>query len=143
MEPEIAHPEGNLGISPRPDEKPLGQLMGDVVSEMGTLVRQEIELAKFETKEELAKAGKAAGMFGAAAVAGHMALLFVSLALAWLLSQAINRAAVFAIIGILYALAAGLLAVTAKKQAQSINPVPQQTVETLKEDVQWAKAQKS
>jgi hypothetical protein len=65
------------------------------------------------------------------------------LALAWLLSQAINRAAVFAIIGILYALAAGLLAVTAKKQAQSINPVPQQTVETLKEDVQWAKAQKS
>jgi len=117
--------------------------MGEVVSEMGTLVRQEIALAKVETKEELTKAAKAAGMFGAAAVAGHSALLFLSLGLAWLLSQAFNRAAAFAIVGILYAVAAGLLVRTAQIQMKTINPVPQQTVETLKEDVQWAKAQKS
>ena len=47
-----------------PTEKSLGQLMGDVVSDVGTLVRQEIALAKVETKEELGKAGKAAGAFG-------------------------------------------------------------------------------
>ncbi len=133
----------NLGGEPTTADKPLGQLLGEVVSEMGTLVRQEIALAKVETKEELTQVGKAAGTAGAAAVAAHMALLFLSLALAWVLSQAINRAAAFAIVGVLYAAAAGLLVLTAKKQAQSINPVPEQTIETLKEDVQWAKAQKS
>ena len=64
------HSDGTLGTGVRPEDKPLGQLMGDVVSEMGTLVRQEIALAKVETKEELTKAGKAGGMFGAAASGG-------------------------------------------------------------------------
>ena len=90
-----------------PSEKSLGQLMGEVVSDMGTLVRQEIELAKVETKEELGKAGKVAGAFGGAAVAAYMALLFLSLALAWLLSQTINRALSFAIVGLLYAFIGG------------------------------------
>jgi uncharacterized membrane protein YqjE len=139
---EVFPAEGELSGT-RPEDKPLGQLMGDVVSEMGTLVRQEIALAKVETKEELTKAGKAAGMLGGAAVAGHMALLFLSLALAWLLAQAINLALSFALVGLLYAAAAGVLATRARNQAKSINPVPEQTVETLKEDVQWAKAQKN
>jgi uncharacterized membrane protein YqjE len=124
-------------------EKPLGALMGDVVTEMGTLVRQEIALAKVETKEELSKAGKAAGMGAAAVIAAHMALLFLSLALAWVLNQAINRALAFAIVGVLYAATAGLLGLMARNQAKTINPVPEQTVETLKEDMQWAKAQKN
>ena len=97
-------PRGNPVTEPPAEDKALGQLVGEVVSEMGTLVRQEIALAKVETKEELSKAAKAGGMFGAVAVTGHMALLFLSLALAWLLSQAINLAASFAIVGILYAL---------------------------------------
>ena len=124
-------------------EKSLGQLMGDVVAEMGTLVRQEIALAKVETKEEIGKTGKAAGLFGGAALAGHMALLFLSLALAWLLSQVMNRALAFAIVGVLYALGSGLLALRGRQQARSISPMPEQTVETLKEDVQWAKAQRN
>ncbi len=124
-------------------EKSLGQLMGDVVAEMGTLVRQEIALAKVETKEEIGKTGKAAGLFGGAALAGHMALLFLSLALAWLLSQVMNRALAFAVVGVLYALGSGLLALRGRQQARSISPMPEQTVETLKEDVQWAKAQRN
>jgi hypothetical protein len=65
------------------------------------------------------------------------------LALAWLINQDMNRALAFAIVGLLYAAAAGVLATRARNQAKSINPIPQQTVETLKEDVQWAKAQRS
>lgn len=134
------------GVSPGAGdqaEKSLGELMGDVASDMGALMRQEISLAKVEAKEEIGKAGKAAGLFGGAALAGHMALLFLSLALAWLLSQMMNRALAFAIVGILYALISGLLALQGRQRAQSIHPMPEQTVETLKEDVQWAKAQRS
>jgi hypothetical protein len=134
--------ESNVRTSALAD-KPLSALMGDMVSDMGTLVRQEIALAKVETKEELVKAGQAAGMGAGAALAGHMALLFLSFALAWLLAQAMNTALAFLIVGIIYAATAGLLALGARKRAQAIHPVPEQTVETLKEDVQWAKAQKN
>jgi uncharacterized membrane protein YqjE len=126
-----------------PSEQSLGQLMGEVVSDVGTLVRQEIELAKVETKEELGKAGKVAGTFGGAAMAAYMALLFLSLALAWLLSQTINRALSFAIVGLLYAVIGGALALRGHQQTQSINPLPEKTIETLKEDAQWVKAQKN
>jgi hypothetical protein len=126
-----------------PAEKSLGQLMGDVVAEMGILVRQEIALAKVEAKDEIEKAGKAAGLLGGAALAAHMALLFLSLALAWLLSQAINRALAFAIVGLLYAATSGLLALKGRERARSISPMPEQTIETLKEDAQWAKAQRN
>ncbi len=136
-------PEGIRSQGSDAEERPLGQLMGDMVSEVGTLVRQEIALAKVETREELGKAGKAAGMLGGAAVAGHMAVLFLSFALAWLLNQAMNRALSFAIVGVLYAAGAGAFALGGRNQAKAIDPVPEQTVETLKEDVQWAKAQKS
>ena len=125
------------------EEKPLGTLLGDAVSQMGTLVRQEIELAKVEMKEELTKAGKAAGMGAAAAAAGHMALLFASLALAWLLTQFVNRASAFLVVGILYGIVAAVLAAGARTRARTIDPIPEQTVDTLKEDVQWAKALKN
>jgi uncharacterized membrane protein YqjE len=124
-------------------ERPLGQLLSDMTSELGTLVRQEIQLAKVETKEELGRAGKAAGSLVGAAIAAHMALLFLSLALAWLLDQAMNRALAFAIVGVIYVIGAAVLVSTGRRQAKLINPVPQQTVATLKEDVQWAKALKN
>ena len=125
------------------EDRPLGQLLSDMTSELGTLVRQEIQLAKVETKEELGRAGKAAGSLAGAAIAAHMALLFLSLALAWLLDQAMNRALAFAVVGVVYVIGAAILAAAGRRQVKLINPVPQQTVATLKEDVQWAKARKS
>jgi uncharacterized membrane protein YqjE len=124
-------------------DRPLGQLLSDMTTELGTLVRQEIQLAKVETKEELARTGKAAGSLAGAAIAAHMALLFLSFAVAWLLDQAINRALAFAIVGVVYVIGAAVLVAAGRRQAKLINPVPQQTVATLKEDVQWAKARKS
>ena len=74
-----------------------------MTSELSTLFRQEIELAKTEARDEAKKAGKAGAMFGGAAVAGWLALLLLSLALAWLLDQAMNTALAFAIVGVLWA----------------------------------------
>jgi uncharacterized membrane protein YqjE len=128
---------------PGGDDRGLGQLLSDMTSQMGTLVRQEIELAKVETKEEVTRAGKAAGMMAGAGFSAYLALLFLSLALAWLLDQVMNRALAFAIVGVLYGVVGGLLFVVGRRQLKLINPVPQQTVATLKEDVEWAKAQKN
>src|SRR5689334_15003145 len=70
----------------------IGDLVGDISQGLSTLLRQEVELAKAELKQTTSRAGKAAGMFGGAAVAGWMALLFLSLAVwEWLASALDSR----------------------------------------------------
>jgi uncharacterized membrane protein YqjE len=126
-----------------PADRSLGDLFSTMTSELGTLVHQEIELAKVETKEEVSHAVKAGGMFAGAALTAHMALVFGSLALAWLLDQWINTALAFLLVGVLFAVIAGVLWTAGRNRVKQVDPVPRQTVETLKEDAKWAKAQKS
>ena len=70
---------------PLQPEKSLGELVGAMASDLSSLVRQEIELAKVELRDEAKRAGTAAGMFGAAGVGAWMAVIMLSFALAWLL----------------------------------------------------------
>jgi hypothetical protein len=129
--------------TPVDDGRTLPQLLSEMTGEVGALVRKELELAKVETKLEVSNAAKAGGLFGGVALAGHMALLFLSLAAAWGLAAALPRGVAFLIVGLLYAIAAAVLFVVARARAKQVNPVPEQTVETLKEDVEWLKAQRS
>jgi uncharacterized membrane protein YqjE len=133
----------DLTREPKAPDMSLGELFSEMTSDLSTLMRKEIELAKVETKEEVQKAGKAAGMLGGAGVAGYFALLMVSFALAWFLAEFMPTALGFLIVGVLYAIAAAVLAKTGQKKMKEVNPVPEQTVETLKEDAEWAKAQRS
>ena len=135
--------EGDLSVEPLQPDKSLSELFSTMTSDLSTLMRKEVELAKVETKEEVSRAGKAGGMLGGGAFAGYFALLFLSFALAWLLDEWMHTALAFLIVGLLYAVVAAVLVVRGRARLQSVNPVPQQTVETLKEDVQWAKAQRS
>jgi F0F1-type ATP synthase assembly protein I len=134
--------EFDPATTPKRPDMSLGELFSEMTGELSTLFRKEVELAKLEGKEELKQAGAAAGMFAGAGVAGLLTALFVSFALAWLLDQALNRALSFLIVALLWGLGALILLSTAKKKAQQVKPLPQ-TTQTLKEDVQWAKAQKS
>ncbi|MEO6126568.1 MAG: phage holin family protein [Ilumatobacteraceae bacterium] len=127
---------------PLQPEKSLGDLLGEFTSDFSTLLRQEVELAKVEARQELSRAGKAAGLFAGAGLGAWMALIFLSFALAWLLDQALNTALSFAIVGVIWAVAAALLALRGKKQIAAVKPL-QETVTTLKEDVQWVKTQKN
>ena len=128
---------------PKQSDKSLGQLVGEMSAELSSIMRAEVQLAKVELKDEVAKAGKAGGMFGAGAVTGYFALLFASLALAWLLDQVMPTALAFFLVAVLYGVAAAVLISRGRTEMKQVDPVPHQTVETLKEDVQWVKAQKS
>jgi hypothetical protein len=127
---------------PKRRDASLGELVSEVTSELSTLFRQEIELAKTEVRDELKQAGKAGAMFGGAAVAGWLALLLLSLALAWLLDQAINTALAFAIVGVLWAVAAFMSQRSGRATLARVRGLPA-TRDSIKEDVEWAKAQKS
>ena len=126
----------------RPDAS-LGELLSEMSSDITTLFRQEIELAKLEVKEEAKRVGRGAGMFGAAGVAGLLALILISFAAAWLLDQAMNTALAFLIVGIVWVVAAAVLALAGKKQMKlAATPLPI-TTQTIKEDVQWARTLKN
>jgi uncharacterized membrane protein YqjE len=132
----------DLATEPKRSDESLGDLLSEMTTELGTLFRKEIELAKTEATEQATTIGKAGAMFGGAALAAWLALVLLSLALAWLLDDVLNRALAFAIVGAVWAIAAFILQRSGRVKLSARRGLPQ-TKQTIKEDLQWAKAQKS
>lgn len=125
------------------ETRSLGDIIGDVTRDLSTLVRQEMDLARTEMKHEVTKLGKGAGMFGGAGVAGLLTLIFLSLALVHLLDNWMPAELAALIVGLIWAAVAAVLALRGKKEIDEANPDLPNTQASLKEDVQWAKEQKS
>ena len=123
------------------DTRSLGAIVGDMSRDLSTLVRQEMDLAKTELKQEVAQAGKGVGMFGGAGVAGHLALFFLSLALTFLLDKWMPVEVGALITAAVWGLAAAVLAARGRKEIKNANLQLPKTQTTLKEDARWAKAQ--
>jgi len=125
------------------DDRSLGQIVGDISQDLSTLVRQEIDLAKTELRQEATQAGKGVGMLAGAAVTGLLVLLFLSWALTWLLDNWMPVELAALITAVLWAVVTGVLASTGRKKLREANPQLPQTQQTLKEDAAWVRAQKS
>jgi Putative Actinobacterial Holin-X, holin superfamily III len=118
---------------PNVENVALGELVGEVTKDLSTLMRQELELAKSELKAEASKTRKAAGMLGAAGLAGFMVLLFASFALWWGLANVIDEGWAALIVMALWAVIALVLYSVGRQRLREVHPKPQQTVDTLKE----------
>lgn len=127
---------------PNVENQSVGELLGQVTSNLSTLMRQEVALAKAELTAEASKAGKAAGMLAGAGVAAHLAIVFASITLMWALDTFMDLVLAALIVTLLWAIVAAVLGLKGKKDIKSINK-PEVTIETLKEDAQWAKTLKS
>ena len=115
----------------------IGELIGEVTSDLSRLFHQEMDLAKAELKQEAKKAGRAGGMFGVVAIAGLMVTVLLSFALVYALATIMPAGWAALIVAALWGVIGAVAFFAGRDQARSINPVPQQTVETLKEDAQW------
>lgn len=125
------------------DERTLGEILGDVSNDLSTLIRQEMDLAKTEMKQEATKAGKGAGLLGGAGVAGHLVLLFASLTAVLGLGEAMPLWLAALIVTVVWVVVAAVLAATGRSALKHSNPQLPTTQQTLKEDAAWARAQKS
>lgn len=130
------------GIAPPPDAS-IGELVKETAEDLSRLMRMELALLKAETKEEAAKAGKGAGMLAGAGVAGHMLAVFASVALMWLLDHWLARSLAALVVAILWGIVAAVLYSSGRKNLKQVNPKPEQTIDSVKEDVQWVKDRKS
>jgi HPt (histidine-containing phosphotransfer) domain-containing protein len=104
----------------------LGSLLAEVTSDLSTLMRQEVALAKAELTQDAKRAGKGAGMLSGAAVAGHFVLLFLSIALWWALGDLIENLAWSAVIvAVIWGVIAAVLALKGKKEVQEVQGLPE------------------
>jgi uncharacterized membrane protein YqjE len=123
-------------------EQPIGELFKQLSDDLSTLVRQELKLAQVEMTEKGRKAGIGVGMFGGAGIVGLLALGALTACLIAALATGMQVWIAALIVTVLYGATAGVLALNGKSRvSEAIPPVPEQTVETVKEDAQWAKTQ--
>ena len=133
-----SHTDEPAGETDQADASP-GQLAAEVAKDLSTLVRQEIALARTELQQEARTAGVAAGALGGAGFAGYFVLVFLSLALMWGLDAWMPLGWAAVIVAAVWAVIAAVLAVVGRSRLKRFNPKPERTIETVKEDVQWAK----
>ena len=138
-------PQTQDGQTPAPQppdaDRSIGELLSDMTNTVTTLLRKEIEMARLELEDEIRKAAKAGGMLSGGALSGYLSLLFGSFGLAWLLDRKLPRPLAFFTVAALHGAAAAALLAKGRQEMLQVEPIPSQTVESVKESVEWAKAQ--
>jgi hypothetical protein len=125
-------------------ERPIGEVAKELTSDLSLLVRQEIELAKAEMAEKGRTAAPGLGMFGGAGIIALCAAGALTAFLVLVFSLFLPEWAAALIVGAALAAVAYVLIRQGKEQvAEAGKPVPEQTIETVKEDVEWAKTRAS
>jgi hypothetical protein len=114
-------------------EASLGELVGNLSESTTKLLRQEVALARAETKQELAVAGRGAGMLAGAGVAALLALIMLSLAAVDLLSNWMDPGWAYLLVFAVWAVIGAILAAQGRKALKQVNPVPERTQETIRE----------
>ena len=124
-------------------ERPIGDLVKQLAGQTSTLVRQEIDLAKAEMSDKASVAGKGAGLLGGAAVVGLLAAGALTACLILALAEVVPDWLAALIVALVMGAVAAVLALQGRNRIRAATPpVPEQTVETVKEDVEWAKTQR-
>ena len=125
-------------------DRPIGEVAKDLTSDLSLLVRQEIELAKAEMAQKGRTAAPGLGMFGGAGIVALCAAGVLTAFLVLVFSLFLPEWAAALIVGAVLAVAAYMLVMRGKERVeQAGSPIPEQTIETVKEDVEWAKTRAS
>ena len=123
-----------------PRDQSVGELLKELSKETSTLVRQELELAKAEMREKGRKAGPGLGMLGGSGVAALLALGTLTAFVILALDEAMPAWVAALIVTLVWGGVAAFLYVRGRERVEEAgSPAPKQTIETLKEDVEWAK----
>jgi hypothetical protein len=121
-------------------DRSMGDLLKQLSQETTTLVRQELDLAKAEMAEKGKHAGKGIGLFSGAGLFGLGAFLALTTAIIAGLSEAMDVWLAALIVTVVYGVVTAVLAKSGQSKIKDAGPVaPEQTVQTLKEDAEWAK----
>jgi uncharacterized membrane protein YqjE len=123
-------------------DRSLGELLKQLSEQTTRLVHQELELAKAELTQKGKQAGAGAGLFGGAGALGLAALGALAACFILALNAIMPAWLAALIVAVVYGAIAAFLALRGRDKVKQATPlVPEQTIETVKEDVEWAKTQ--
>ncbi len=125
----------------RRDDRSLGELFAELTKETTTLVRQEVQLAKTEMSQKASEAGKDVGFLGAGGALAYAGLLAIIAGIILALGEIIPLWASALLVGLVVAAIGYFLVRKGINALKQVKPVPEQTIQTLKEDKEWAKDQ--
>ena len=129
-----------MSTAPQPQRK-VSDVLQDIVGNIQQIIRSEVVLAKVEIKEKAQKASKPAAVMATGTVLGLYGAGFLLLAAVYGLSLAVPPWLAALVVGGALAIAGGILVGKSRRALKEIDPLPKNTVATLKENVQWAKDQ--
>lgn len=116
-------------------------LLQDIVANIQGIIRSEVRLAKAEIKEDATTTVRGAAMLAVGAVLGLYAVGFLLLCAVYALDAIVPHWAAALIVGLVVAAIAGVVAAIGLERIKKVNPAPDQTIDSIKEDVQWVKQQ--
>jgi len=119
----------------------IAELLQGVIGNVQGIIRSEVRLAKAEVREEAMSAGKAAGMLAVGAVLGAYAVGLLLLTVVYALNGPLPDWLAALIVFAVVAIAAAVLAKLGLDRIKQVSPKPEQTIDSIKEDVQWVKQQ--
>jgi hypothetical protein len=119
------------------DERTLGELFSELSQETSTLVRQEVQLAKVEITQKVSKAGKDVALIAGGGLLAYTGLLALVAALIMGLATWMAPWLAAVLVGLVFVGIAAVLIVTGLNDLKEIDPTPQRTVATIKEDKEW------
>lgn len=119
----------------------LGDTVTGIIEDVQNIVRGEVQLAKTEIREDVGKLGKALGMIGAAAFLALVGFIFLMLGVTYLLNKSLEMWISAGIVGLALLIIGAIIGVIGKNQMQDANMVPDKTIDSLKEDKEWASHQ--
>lgn len=115
------------------------EIMEDVFRDVGKMIRTEIRLARAEVVEEARKVGKASGFFAGAAVTGFLAAACLTTTIVALFDLVMPLWLAALLTGGILTCVAGAFYAGGRSKLRTVQPVPERTVETMKDNLQWAK----
>jgi hypothetical protein len=116
-----------------PEQRPsVGDLLTEISADISILMRQEVALAKAEVQQSARQAGRGAGMYAGAGIAGHMTLLFISIAAWWAIGNGTGRGWSALIVAAVWAVIAAVLAARGRQELKNVTGVPQTTATVKK-----------
>lgn len=123
-------------------DRSLGDLLKDLMADASVLIKQEIALARVEMTEKAKVYARASAMLGVAAVVALFALGALTACIILAIHVALAAWLAALIVGVAYLIIAGIFALVGMARLRRAGkPVPEQTIQTIKEDVSWAKHQ--
>lgn len=121
--------------------RPISEVFQDIVRNIQEIIRSEVRLAKAELGEETVKAKAAAPSLGVGALSGFFAGFFLLLAAVSGLTRVMPDWAAALVVGVVLAFVSGIALNVGFRLLRQVHAVPDRTIESMKENIQWAQQQ--